>query len=186
MQGEVISLFNGWTKRFGQSAVFHEVRECMDAESFLIFDMNDPDIYPAVWGMTEPFVAEGRDHRQRGAEGQRHRDRGQDPERASTDPATGKGDRDGGRQRDRDDQEERQRCTRTRATTAAPTIACATAATTMMSAATWPSSSRNPAPAAANVRVAAASMSSTPTRRPAMFRLNSVPSTPAVKITAPT
>lgn len=41
--------------------VFHQIRARMNAESLLVFDMNDPDVYPAIWGMVEPYVAEGPD-----------------------------------------------------------------------------------------------------------------------------
>jgi SAM-dependent methyltransferase len=34
---------------------------CMSRQSLFIFDVNDPEIYPAVWGMDEPFLAEGED-----------------------------------------------------------------------------------------------------------------------------
>jgi len=34
---------------------------CMSQQSLFIFDVNDPEIYPAVWGMDEPFLAEGDD-----------------------------------------------------------------------------------------------------------------------------
>jgi len=34
---------------------------CMSPHSLFIFDINDPEIYPAVWGMDEPFLAEGDD-----------------------------------------------------------------------------------------------------------------------------
>lgn len=40
-------------------AVFRAVRRVMNSESLFFFDMNHPDIYPAVWGMKEPFVASG-------------------------------------------------------------------------------------------------------------------------------
>ncbi len=32
------------------------------ARSLFLFDMNHPDVYPAVWGMHEPYVSTGRDH----------------------------------------------------------------------------------------------------------------------------
>ena len=40
---------------------FSEIARVMDAESLFIFDMNHPEIYPAVWGMKEPFIDEGHD-----------------------------------------------------------------------------------------------------------------------------
>lgn len=40
-------------------AAFRAVRSVMSRESLFFFDMNHPDIYPEVWGMKEPFVAEG-------------------------------------------------------------------------------------------------------------------------------
>ena len=38
---------------------FRGVRQLMSDSSLFMFDMNHPDIYPEVWGMKEPFVAEG-------------------------------------------------------------------------------------------------------------------------------
>jgi len=43
-------------------AAFACVRAVMNAESLFFFDMNHPDIYPAVWGMREPYVSDGADH----------------------------------------------------------------------------------------------------------------------------
>jgi SAM-dependent methyltransferase len=43
------------------AAAFGEIARIMDGDSLFIFDMNHPEIYPAVWGMKEPFVDEGRD-----------------------------------------------------------------------------------------------------------------------------
>jgi SAM-dependent methyltransferase len=40
---------------------FGEIAQVMDADSLFIFDMNHPEIYPAVWGMKEPFIDEGHD-----------------------------------------------------------------------------------------------------------------------------
>jgi SAM-dependent methyltransferase len=40
-------------------AVFRGVQRVMSERSLFFFDMNHPDIYPAVWGMKEPFVASG-------------------------------------------------------------------------------------------------------------------------------
>lgn len=40
---------------------FAEVRDSMNAGSWFIFDVNDPDIYRVIWGMKEPFVADGAD-----------------------------------------------------------------------------------------------------------------------------
>ena len=44
-------------------AAFTGARRVMSPRSIFIFDMNDPEIYPAVWGLDEPFVAEGKDFR---------------------------------------------------------------------------------------------------------------------------
>lgn len=41
---------------------FAQVRSCMDDQSLFVFDMNDPEIYPAIWGMADPFIAEGDDY----------------------------------------------------------------------------------------------------------------------------
>jgi SAM-dependent methyltransferase len=43
------------------TSTFKAVRALMDSKSLFIFDMNHPDIYPEVWGMKDPFVAEGDD-----------------------------------------------------------------------------------------------------------------------------
>jgi SAM-dependent methyltransferase len=43
-------------------AAFKAVRGVMDASSLFLFDMNHPDIYPAVWGSREPYVSSGNDH----------------------------------------------------------------------------------------------------------------------------
>lgn len=43
-------------------AAFRSMRRLMSHESLLLFDINHPEIYPAVWGMTEPFVADGKDY----------------------------------------------------------------------------------------------------------------------------
>lgn len=43
------------------AAAFKEIARVMDRDSLFIFDMNHPEIYPEVWGMKEPFVAEGPD-----------------------------------------------------------------------------------------------------------------------------
>ena len=41
------------------ASIFSATRAVMSSESMFLFDMNHPDAYPEVWGMTEPFVAEG-------------------------------------------------------------------------------------------------------------------------------
>jgi SAM-dependent methyltransferase len=43
------------------ATAFGEIARVMDGDSLFIFDMNHPEIYPAVWGMKEPFIDEGRD-----------------------------------------------------------------------------------------------------------------------------
>ena len=40
-------------------AVFREVRRLMSEDSIFLFDMNHPQIYPAVWGMKDPFIESG-------------------------------------------------------------------------------------------------------------------------------
>jgi SAM-dependent methyltransferase len=41
---------------------FRSMRRLMSSQSLLLFDINHPDIYPEVWGMDEPFVADGADY----------------------------------------------------------------------------------------------------------------------------
>jgi len=42
-------------------AAFRAIRAAMDHDSLLLFDMNHIDIYPAVWGVADPFIAKGAD-----------------------------------------------------------------------------------------------------------------------------
>jgi SAM-dependent methyltransferase len=42
-------------------AAFRSVRGVMDSDSLFLFDMNHPEIYPEVWGISDPFVADGPD-----------------------------------------------------------------------------------------------------------------------------
>ena len=43
-------------------AAFRSVREVMDEDSLFLFDMNHPEIYPVVWGLSDPYVADGPDY----------------------------------------------------------------------------------------------------------------------------
>jgi SAM-dependent methyltransferase len=43
-------------------AAFRSMCGLMSHDSLLLFDINHPDIYPEVWGMAEPFVADGEDY----------------------------------------------------------------------------------------------------------------------------
>jgi len=40
-------------------AVFRAVARSMNGDSLFFFDMNHPEIYPEVWGTSEPFTASG-------------------------------------------------------------------------------------------------------------------------------
>ena len=44
------------------AAAFRSVRAVMDHDSLFFFDMNHPEIYPEVWGISDPFIAKGRDY----------------------------------------------------------------------------------------------------------------------------
>ncbi len=44
------------------AAAFRAVRGVMDQDSLFLFDMNHPEIYPEVWGISDPFIAKGRDY----------------------------------------------------------------------------------------------------------------------------
>lgn len=44
------------------AAAFQSVRGVMAEDSLFLFDMNHPEIYPEVWGISEPFIARGRDY----------------------------------------------------------------------------------------------------------------------------
>lgn len=41
---------------------FEAVRGVMDEDSLFLFDVNHPEIYPEIWGLSEPFVSKGRDY----------------------------------------------------------------------------------------------------------------------------
>jgi len=43
-------------------AAFRSVRALMSDDSLFLFDMNHPDIYPEVWGISDPFIARGKDY----------------------------------------------------------------------------------------------------------------------------
>jgi hypothetical protein len=43
-------------------AAFQSIRGVMDADSLFLFDVNHPEIYPEVWGMSEPYIAKGKDY----------------------------------------------------------------------------------------------------------------------------
>jgi SAM-dependent methyltransferase len=56
-------------------AAFRAAAAVMERDSLFLFDVNHPDIYPAIWGSDEPFVAAGRDFRLQMATKFRARDR---------------------------------------------------------------------------------------------------------------
>ena len=66
---------NHLTEREDLRDAFRSVRGVMDHDSLFLFDMNHPDVYRAVWGMAEPFVAEGDDYRLEIATSYRARER---------------------------------------------------------------------------------------------------------------
>lgn len=43
-------------------AAFRSIRSVMDEDSLFLFDMNHPEIYPEVWGLSDPYVASGSDY----------------------------------------------------------------------------------------------------------------------------
>jgi SAM-dependent methyltransferase len=59
--GLITCLYDSLNHLVDLPAVFREVRRCMGPRSLFVFDMNDPGIYPVVWGMAEPFIADGKD-----------------------------------------------------------------------------------------------------------------------------
>lgn len=40
---------------------FAAIRDVLTDDGLFIFDVNHPDIYPAIWGNDEPFIADGED-----------------------------------------------------------------------------------------------------------------------------
>lgn len=43
-------------------ASFRSIRGVMADDSLFFFDMNHPEIYPEVWGISEPYIASSRDY----------------------------------------------------------------------------------------------------------------------------
>ncbi len=43
-------------------AAFRSIRGVMDDDSLFLFDVNHPEIYPEVWGLSEPYIARGKDY----------------------------------------------------------------------------------------------------------------------------
>lgn len=43
-------------------AAFKAIRGVMNDDSLFFFDMNHPEIYPEIWGMSDPYVSSGRDY----------------------------------------------------------------------------------------------------------------------------
>jgi SAM-dependent methyltransferase len=41
---------------------FREAARLLAPDGLFLFDMNHPEIYPAIWGMSEPFTAAGEDY----------------------------------------------------------------------------------------------------------------------------
>ncbi|MDQ6802967.1 MAG: class I SAM-dependent methyltransferase [Acidobacteriota bacterium] len=54
---------------------FSSIAGVMDDEGLLLFDVNHPDIYPAIWGNDDPFIADGRNYHLEMATKYRSRDR---------------------------------------------------------------------------------------------------------------
>jgi SAM-dependent methyltransferase len=57
------------------TAAFRSIRGVMDHDSLFLFDMNHPEIYPEVWGMSDPYTASGSDYHLEIATRYRKRDR---------------------------------------------------------------------------------------------------------------
>jgi SAM-dependent methyltransferase len=54
---------------------FRSMADAIDDDGLLLFDVNHPDIYPAIWGNDDPFIADGRDFHLEMATRYRSRDR---------------------------------------------------------------------------------------------------------------
>lgn len=53
---------NHLLERDDLDAAFRSIRSVMDDDSLFLFDMNHPEIYPEVWGLSDPYVASGSDY----------------------------------------------------------------------------------------------------------------------------
>jgi len=56
-------------------AAFRETAGAMDRDALLLFDVNHPDVYPAIWGNDQPFIADGNNFHLEMATSYRSRDR---------------------------------------------------------------------------------------------------------------
>jgi len=54
---------------------FRAIADVMEDDALLLFDVNHPDIYPAIWGNDDPFVADGEGYHLEMATRYRSRDR---------------------------------------------------------------------------------------------------------------
>jgi SAM-dependent methyltransferase len=54
---------NHLLRRKDLQETFHQVGRLLAGGGIFLFDVNHPDVYPRVWGLQEPFVSEGKDHR---------------------------------------------------------------------------------------------------------------------------
>jgi SAM-dependent methyltransferase len=59
--GIVTCLYDALNHLDDLAPAFEAIRACMEPGSLFVFDMNNPAIYPEIWGMVEPFVADGDD-----------------------------------------------------------------------------------------------------------------------------
>ncbi len=66
---------NHLKKRNDLVTTFRGIAHVMEEDGLFFFDMNHPDIYPAIWGTEEPFLAEGNGFRLQMATKFRSRDR---------------------------------------------------------------------------------------------------------------
>ena len=53
---------NHLLEREDLTAAFTSIRGVMDHDSLFLFDMNHPEIYPEVWGLSDPYIASGHDY----------------------------------------------------------------------------------------------------------------------------
>ena len=54
---------NHLLKPYDLAGAFESARSVMGRQSLFFFDVNHPDAYPDTWGVREPFVSSGPDHR---------------------------------------------------------------------------------------------------------------------------
>lgn len=73
--GRITCLYDSLNHLDDLQPAFAAIRDVLADDGLFLFDVNHPDIYPAIWGNDEPFIADGEDFHLEMATKFRRRDR---------------------------------------------------------------------------------------------------------------